>query len=104
MISPALIWATARTAPSAVVVDRGDVGQADRVGDQIPQPTVPLADLGLRHVMAASGHPVADPLHSYVFRHDHRMQRHGVARGARRVDQAELGGMAEHRLNDERTS
>ncbi len=52
----------ARPAQAAVVVDGGDVGQGDGVGDQSPQAAVPLADLGFRDVVPAGLRPVSDTL------------------------------------------
>jgi hypothetical protein len=56
------------------------------------QPAVTLADLGLRHVMAAAGHPVLDALDGQILGHQQHVQDDGVTRGAGGEDEVELRG------------
>lgn len=92
-----------RPGHARIVVNRCDVDDSDRFGDQGPDPVVALADLLLGNGMSTGGHPVPHALDRQRFGDEHRMQHHRVSVGVCTMDQVDLRSMREHRLGDERT-
>src|SRR6478752_10468324 len=90
-----------RGAGAAVVEHLCHVGDPDRRADVIPEACVAVADLLLRHGMAAAADPLRDALHGELDGDDDHVQVHEVAHVHGIGDEPDLARVREHRLGDE---